>query len=437
MTITAAPSRWRTMSWVNALALFGSKPGVGSAMRPPSSANEHAAHAGKPLGQELPGDTAVAGMVEPAVLGTEDHQLSGCRQARGVDVVVEPLGQALTTALELARAVEGLAIERRAPAAGTGGDREQQGCVGNGHGARVVGVEAGGFEAPGIAAITAHPEPVEGGDHHGLRVGGRDDDLVDIDVEVERRRPGAAAVAGADDTANVNVDVDAPIGRVHGQGAHIGRITPGRVPGLAAFDAIEGLEALEPIAHQPEEMSGLGADKESTDVRGQARRRRSLDRRALLPALALLDPHLTAVDQRPRLPGVAGQGRDCPARERFSGGALVYAELPHSAVGPDQNSRFHASHGTPRAPVALAGHRFLLPQLPRARVRARDGRVRLLRLFGIEIGHRPQGQRLLQQALALGPVTYLDPEEAKKTDAAVSGTYARPWELWKKKTMAR
>lgn len=45
--------------------------------------------------------------------------------------------------------------------------------------------------------------------------------------------------------------------------------------------------------------------------------------------------------------------------------------------------------------------------------------------------------RLQQQALALGPITYLDPEEAKKVDAAVSGTYPRPWELWKKKALAR
>jgi HCOMODA/2-hydroxy-3-carboxy-muconic semialdehyde decarboxylase len=45
--------------------------------------------------------------------------------------------------------------------------------------------------------------------------------------------------------------------------------------------------------------------------------------------------------------------------------------------------------------------------------------------------------RLQQQALALGPVTYLDPEEARKADASVSGTYGRPWELWKKKALAR
>jgi len=45
--------------------------------------------------------------------------------------------------------------------------------------------------------------------------------------------------------------------------------------------------------------------------------------------------------------------------------------------------------------------------------------------------------RLQQQALALGQVTYLDPEEARKADASVSDTYARPWELWKKKALAR
>jgi HCOMODA/2-hydroxy-3-carboxy-muconic semialdehyde decarboxylase len=38
--------------------------------------------------------------------------------------------------------------------------------------------------------------------------------------------------------------------------------------------------------------------------------------------------------------------------------------------------------------------------------------------------------RLQQQAMALGSVTYLDPEEARKADATVSGSYGRPWELW-------
>lgn len=45
--------------------------------------------------------------------------------------------------------------------------------------------------------------------------------------------------------------------------------------------------------------------------------------------------------------------------------------------------------------------------------------------------------RLQSQAIALGKVTYLDPEEARKADASVSETYARPWELWKSKALSR
>lgn len=45
--------------------------------------------------------------------------------------------------------------------------------------------------------------------------------------------------------------------------------------------------------------------------------------------------------------------------------------------------------------------------------------------------------RLQQQAMALGPVTYLDPEEARKADATVSDSYGRPWELWTRTSHAR
>ncbi len=45
--------------------------------------------------------------------------------------------------------------------------------------------------------------------------------------------------------------------------------------------------------------------------------------------------------------------------------------------------------------------------------------------------------RLQAQAMALGgPVTYLDPEEAKKAQASLAGTIPRPWELWKRKALA-
>ena len=46
--------------------------------------------------------------------------------------------------------------------------------------------------------------------------------------------------------------------------------------------------------------------------------------------------------------------------------------------------------------------------------------------------------RLQAQAMALGgPVTYLDTEEAKKAQASIAGTIPRPWELWKRKALAR
>jgi len=46
--------------------------------------------------------------------------------------------------------------------------------------------------------------------------------------------------------------------------------------------------------------------------------------------------------------------------------------------------------------------------------------------------------RLQAQAMALGgPVTFLDPEEAKRAQASIAGTMGRPWELWRKKALAR
>jgi HCOMODA/2-hydroxy-3-carboxy-muconic semialdehyde decarboxylase len=47
--------------------------------------------------------------------------------------------------------------------------------------------------------------------------------------------------------------------------------------------------------------------------------------------------------------------------------------------------------------------------------------------------------RLQAQALALGGnnVRYLDPEEARKADSSIQGTYARPWELWKRRVQPR
>ena len=43
--------------------------------------------------------------------------------------------------------------------------------------------------------------------------------------------------------------------------------------------------------------------------------------------------------------------------------------------------------------------------------------------------------RLQAQAMALGKVRYLDPEEARKAEATMGGTVQRPWELWRRKAM--
>ena len=46
--------------------------------------------------------------------------------------------------------------------------------------------------------------------------------------------------------------------------------------------------------------------------------------------------------------------------------------------------------------------------------------------------------RLQAQAMALGgQVTYLEPDEARQAEASVTGTIGRPWELWKRKAMAK
>ena len=44
--------------------------------------------------------------------------------------------------------------------------------------------------------------------------------------------------------------------------------------------------------------------------------------------------------------------------------------------------------------------------------------------------------RLQAQALALGAVTYLEPEEARKAASSVAANYARPWLLWKRRIVA-
>ena len=50
-----------------------------------------------------------------------------------------------------------------------------------------------------------------------------------------------------------------------------------------------------------------------------------------------------------------------------------------------------------------------------------------------EMNAKLQAQAMAQSA----SVTYLDPEEARRAEASVAGTLGRPWELWKRKALAR
>jgi HCOMODA/2-hydroxy-3-carboxy-muconic semialdehyde decarboxylase len=46
--------------------------------------------------------------------------------------------------------------------------------------------------------------------------------------------------------------------------------------------------------------------------------------------------------------------------------------------------------------------------------------------------------RLQAQAMALRrDVKYLDAEEARRAEAALDGTLGRPWDLWRRKALAR
>jgi ribulose-5-phosphate 4-epimerase/fuculose-1-phosphate aldolase len=76
-----------------------------------------------------------------------------------------------------------------------------------------------------------------------------------------------------------------------------------------------------------------------------------------------------------------------------------------------------------RAAVLMRGHGAVVvgATLPQA----------VFRSVYMEVNAKLQGQ-----AMALGgPVTYLDPEEARRAEVTLGGTLARPWELWKRKAL--
>src|SRR5262249_17461793 len=101
-----------------------------------------------------------------------------------------------------------------------------------------VGVEAVVVPGPGLAAIPAEAEAVEGGHEYQASMTGGRAHLVDVVLDVEERAPRGPAVRGPQHTADVDVDVDRAVG-ARADRAHVGRCAPGRVPGVAALRLVE------------------------------------------------------------------------------------------------------------------------------------------------------------------------------------------------------
>lgn len=59
--------------------------------------------------------------------------------------------------------------------------------------------------------------------------------------------------------------------------------------------------------------------------------------------------------------------------------------------------------------------------------------------MGHTMGHttEPDATVTRRAFVERGAVVLVEPEEARKTDASIQGTYGRPWELWKRKALAR
>jgi ribulose-5-phosphate 4-epimerase/fuculose-1-phosphate aldolase len=116
----------------------------------------------------------------------------------------------------------------------------------------------------------------------------------------------------------------------------------------------------------------------------------------------------------------------------FLGGGVPVFDIKTAAGGPTDmlvrnQALGRALAGTLGArPVALMrGHGCVVvgPSLP----------VAVFRSVYTEVNARLQAQ-----AMALGgPVTYLDDDEAQRAAGAVGGTIERPWQLWRKKALAR
>jgi ribulose-5-phosphate 4-epimerase/fuculose-1-phosphate aldolase len=135
------------------------------------------------------------------------------------------------------------------------------------------------------------------------------------------------------------------------------------------------------------------------------------------------------------------------------------ALIPFGVTGIDLKPLYHMSAfltgGVPIFDIKAAGGETDMlvrnPTLGKALAKSLGSRpVALLRGHGAVVVatdlprvvfrsvYTEQNAKLQAQAMQLGgkQVKFLDPEEAKKAEASIGGTIARPWELWKRKALA-
>lgn len=116
----------------------------------------------------------------------------------------------------------------------------------------------------------------------------------------------------------------------------------------------------------------------------------------------------------------------------FLGGGVPVFDIRAAAGGPTDMLVSSAALGQALA-RALGEHPAVLMRGHGAVVVGASLPQAVARSVYMEIG-----ARVAAQAIALGgEVRYLDPEEARRAQAVVEATLGRPWELWKRKAMAR
>ena len=116
----------------------------------------------------------------------------------------------------------------------------------------------------------------------------------------------------------------------------------------------------------------------------------------------------------------------------FLGGGVPVFDIRAAAGGPTDMLVSSAALGQALA-QALGAHPAVLMRGHGAVVVGASLLQAVARSVYMEID-----ARVAAQAIALGgEVRYLDAEEARRAQAAVEATLGRPWELWKRKAMAR